>query len=68
MKTVLMREAGRFFLFFGNRATRDIMFRDEIEDLKDRFMSRLSVFHVLSREQQELDILNGHLDPEKIGY
>jgi ring-1,2-phenylacetyl-CoA epoxidase subunit PaaE len=67
MKTVLVREPGsRFFLFFGNRATRDIMFRDEIEDLKDRFLSRLSVFHVLSREQQELDILNGHLDPEKM--
>jgi ring-1,2-phenylacetyl-CoA epoxidase subunit PaaE len=67
MKTVLIREPGsRFFLFFGNRATSDIMFRDEIEDLKDRFLSRLSVFHVLSREQQELAILNGHLDPEKM--
>jgi ring-1,2-phenylacetyl-CoA epoxidase subunit PaaE len=67
MKTVLAREPGsRFFLFFGNRATGDIMFRDELEDLKDRYLSRLSVFHVLSREQQELDILNGHLDPEKI--
>jgi ring-1,2-phenylacetyl-CoA epoxidase subunit PaaE len=67
MKTVLVREPGsRFCLFFGNRATRDIMFRDEIEDLKDRFLSRLSVFHVLSREQQELDILNGHLNPEKM--
>ena len=67
MKTVLIREpASRFFLFFGNRATRDIMFRDELEDLKDRFMARLSVFHVLSRERQELDILNGRLDPEKI--
>ena len=67
MRTVLVREkASRFFLFFGNRATSDIMFREEIEDLKDRFLSRLSVFHVLSREQQELDMLNGRLDPEKI--
>ena len=67
LKTVLVREPrSRFFLFFGNRASRDIMFRDELEDLKDRYLSRLSVFHVLSREQQELDILNGHLDPEKI--
>jgi ring-1,2-phenylacetyl-CoA epoxidase subunit PaaE len=67
MKTVLTREKGsRFFLFFGNRSTADIMFRDEIEDLKDRHMSRLSVFHVLSRERQELDILNGHLDAGKI--
>jgi ring-1,2-phenylacetyl-CoA epoxidase subunit PaaE len=67
MKSVLARGTGsRFFLFYGNRATRDIMFRDEIEDLKDRYMSRLSVFHSLSRERQELDILNGHLDAEKM--
>jgi ring-1,2-phenylacetyl-CoA epoxidase subunit PaaE len=67
MRTVLKREpASRFCLFYGNRATRDIMFREEIEDLKDRYLARLSVFHVLSRERQELDILNGHLDPEKI--
>jgi ring-1,2-phenylacetyl-CoA epoxidase subunit PaaE len=65
MKSVLAR-GSRFFLFYGNRATSDIMFRDEIEDLKDRHMSRLSVFHVLSRERQELDILNGHLDAEKM--
>jgi ring-1,2-phenylacetyl-CoA epoxidase subunit PaaE len=67
LQTVLAREAGsRFFLFLGNRAGRDIMFRDQLEDLKDRYLSRLSVFHVLSREKQELDILNGRLDPEKI--
>ena len=67
MKSILACDTGsRFFLFYGNRATRDIMFRDEIEDLKDRHMTRLSVFHVLSRERQELDILNGHLDPDKI--
>ena len=65
--TVLSREpASRFFLFLGNRATADIMFRAEIEDLKDRYLARLSVFHVLSREQQELHALNGHLDADKI--
>ena len=67
VKTVLARgSASRFFLFLGNRRTADIMFRTEIEDLKDRYLSRLSVFHVLSRERQELDILNGHLDAGKI--
>jgi ring-1,2-phenylacetyl-CoA epoxidase subunit PaaE len=68
LKTVLLREpASRFFLFFGNRSTESIMFRGELEDLKDRFLSRLSVFHVLSREQQDLPILSGHLDAEKAG-
>jgi ring-1,2-phenylacetyl-CoA epoxidase subunit PaaE len=68
LKTVLLREpASRFSLFFGNRSTDSIMFRGELEDLKDRYMSRLSVFHVLSREQQDVPVLNGHLDAEKVG-
>jgi ring-1,2-phenylacetyl-CoA epoxidase subunit PaaE len=67
MKTVLAREpASRFFLFYGSRATGQILFRTEIEDLKDRFLGRLSVFHVLSQERQDLDVLNGRLDQEKL--
>jgi len=42
------------------------MFRGDIEDLKDRYLSRLSVFHVLSREQQDVPVLNGHLDADKV--
>jgi ring-1,2-phenylacetyl-CoA epoxidase subunit PaaE len=57
----------RVFLFLGNRTAADIMFRDEIEALKDRFLARFSVFHTLSRERQDVPILNGHLDAEKIG-
>jgi ring-1,2-phenylacetyl-CoA epoxidase subunit PaaE len=69
MKTVLAREpASRFFLFFGNRNTQSILFRDRLEDLKDRYLSRLSVFHVLSREQQDISALDGHLDPDKLRH
>lgn len=66
-RTVLKREAGRFFLFYGNRTTAGIMFREQLEDLKDRYLARLAIFHVLSREQQDLAVLNGHLDAEKLG-
>jgi ring-1,2-phenylacetyl-CoA epoxidase subunit PaaE len=67
MKTVLSREPGsRFFLFYGSRATGSILFRGALEDLKDRYLGRLSIFHVLSREQQDVDILNGRLDREKL--
>jgi ring-1,2-phenylacetyl-CoA epoxidase subunit PaaE len=67
LRTVLRREAGRCFLFYGNRSTADIIFREQLEDLKDRYLTRLSVFHVLSREQQDLAVLNGHLDAAKVG-
>lgn len=64
---VLSREPdSRFYLFYGNRTTTDILFRTELEELKDRFLGRLSVFHVLSREEQDLPVLNGHLDGEKV--
>lgn len=67
MKTVLAREPdSRFFLFYGSRATADILFRGALEDLKDRYLGRLSVFHVLSQEQQDVDALNGRLDEAKL--
>jgi ring-1,2-phenylacetyl-CoA epoxidase subunit PaaE len=66
LKTVLRQEAGRFFLFYGNRSTADILFREQLEDLKDRYLERLAVFHVLSREQQDITMLNGHLDTAKV--
>ncbi|MBV8592462.1 MAG: 2Fe-2S iron-sulfur cluster binding domain-containing protein [Acetobacteraceae bacterium] len=66
MKTVLAREpASHFFLFYGSRSTNEILFHEAIEDLKDRYINRLSVFYVLSRERQDLDILNGRLDRAK---
>jgi ring-1,2-phenylacetyl-CoA epoxidase subunit PaaE len=68
LKTVLRQEAGRCFLFYGNRSTDSIIFREQLEDLKDRHMARFSVFHVLSREQQDVAVLNGHLDAEKLQY
>jgi ring-1,2-phenylacetyl-CoA epoxidase subunit PaaE len=67
MSTLLREEPNsRIFLFYGNRATDSIMFRAEIEDLKDRYLSRLSVFHVLSREEQDVEALNGRLDAARV--
>ncbi|MGX1099658.1 1,2-phenylacetyl-CoA epoxidase subunit PaaE [Amorphus sp. MBR-141] len=67
IKTILAREPkSRFFLFYGNRSAQSILFKDEIEDLKDRFLDRLSVVHVLSGEAQDVPILSGRLDPEKV--
>lgn len=67
LRTLLAEEKdSRFVLFYGNRTTDGIMFRGVLEDLKDRHLARLSVFHVLSREQQDVPILNGRLDAEKL--
>ncbi len=67
MKGVLAREPNsRFFLFYGNRSTGGMLFREALEELKDRFIQRLSVFHVISGEEQDIPILHGRLDGEKV--
>jgi ring-1,2-phenylacetyl-CoA epoxidase subunit PaaE len=67
IRGILTREPNsRFFLFYGNRTTNGILFREALEELKDRFIGRLSVFHVLSQEEQDLPILHGRLNREKI--
>jgi ring-1,2-phenylacetyl-CoA epoxidase subunit PaaE len=67
IKGVLAREPNsRFFLFYGNRSTSSMLFLEELEELKDRFMQRLSLFHVISGEEQDIPILHGRLDGEKV--
>src|SRR6201994_5058500 len=67
VKGVLAREpSSRFFLFYGNRSTGGMLFREALEELKDRFMQRLSVFHVISGEEQDIPILHGRLDGDKV--
>jgi ring-1,2-phenylacetyl-CoA epoxidase subunit PaaE len=66
LKTILLAEpASQFTLVYGNRASSTIMFREELEDLKNRFTSRLSVVHVLSREHQDVELFNGRITREK---
>ena len=67
IKTALARRPdSRVALIYGSRSTSAILFRDELEALKDRFMARLSVVHVLSREQQDIPVLNGRIDAAKV--
>ncbi|WP_245944126.1 1,2-phenylacetyl-CoA epoxidase subunit PaaE [Acuticoccus kandeliae] len=67
MRTVLVREPqSRVFLFYGNQTSRSIIFREAIEDLKDRYIDRFSVHNVLSREAQDVHALNGRIDGEKV--
>lgn len=67
LRSILTREPdSRFALIYGNRNSKSIIFKEALEDLKDRFLGRLTVHHVLSREQQEIDLFNGRVDAGKI--
>ena len=56
----------RFTLVYGNRATSSVIFRDELTDLKDQYLERLSIVHVMSREQQDIELFNGRITREKV--
>jgi ring-1,2-phenylacetyl-CoA epoxidase subunit PaaE len=67
LKGVLAREPdSRFFLFYGNRSTSGMLFLEALEELKDRFIDRFSLFHVMSGEEQDIPILHGRLDGAKV--
>src|SRR5439155_23356015 len=54
IRSVLAREPkSRFALLSGNRGPSSGIFREALEDLKDRWLDRLQVIHVFSREQQQ---------------
>ncbi len=67
LATMLEREpASEALLLYGSRATPEILFRDALDDLKDRHLDQLAIAHVLSREEQDLGLFAGWLDAEKI--
>lgn len=65
-KTVLLTEPGsHVYLVYGNRGRNSIIFKEALEGLKNKFLDRLSVYHVLSREPGESDLFHGRLDQAK---
>ena len=68
MKTVLAREPlSDFTLIYGNRALRSTMFKEELEDLKNKYLTRLTLHHVFSDEHTDAPLNMGVMNRDKIG-
>jgi ring-1,2-phenylacetyl-CoA epoxidase subunit PaaE len=66
IKTTLATEPeSRFTLFYGNRSSSAVIFKEELSDLKDTYLERLNLVYVMSREPQDIAILNGRIDAQK---
>ncbi len=66
LKTTLAAEPGsEFTLVYANKGVNTIMFREELEDLKNLYMGRLNVIHVLETDAQEIDLFTGLVTEEK---
>ncbi len=68
IKTTLAREPkSTFTLFYVNKTSTSVIFKRELEDLKDRHLSRFRLFHILTREPGDLEMLSGRLDEGRCG-
>lgn len=66
IRTVLRREPkSTFTLVYANRAVNSIMFREELEDIKNLHLGRFNVLHVLENDAQEIDLFTGRVSEEK---
>lgn len=66
IKTTLLTEPNSSFtLFYGNRASSTVIFKEELTDLKDMYMDRLQLAYVMSREQQDIELFNGRITKQK---
>jgi ring-1,2-phenylacetyl-CoA epoxidase subunit PaaE len=63
---LIFRPQDRITLFYGNRFTGSIMFREEIEGIKNRFPGRFALYHILSGERPDVDLFKGRIDAEKV--
>jgi ring-1,2-phenylacetyl-CoA epoxidase subunit PaaE len=69
IKTILVSEPkSHVSLIYGNKNKSTIIFKNAIEAIKNRYLNRLSVFHVLSRERADADFLCGRIDTQKLHY
>ena len=68
LKTTLAREPNSTFtLVYANKGVNTIMFREELEDLKNLYMGRLNIIHVLETDTQEIELFTGLVTEEKCG-
>ena len=66
-KTTLLTEPqSSFTLVYGNRTKASILFKEELEALKDQFLHRFRVYHILSREKTDVPLNSGRIDTEKL--
>jgi len=67
MKTILVREPRSLFtLVYGNRSPDTVIFDHALAILKDRYLRRVALYHVFSRDQQGIDLFNGRIDRPKV--
>lgn len=67
IKTHLALEPNATFkLFYLNRTVKSIIFKEEIEQLRNQYFGRLEIFYFLTKEQRDIELFNGRFTSEKL--
>ncbi|MAN59240.1 MAG: phenylacetic acid degradation protein [Flavobacteriaceae bacterium] len=53
-------------LFYVNKTAKSIIFKEELEQLRNRYFGRLEIYYFLTRERRDIELLNGRFDAEKM--
>jgi ring-1,2-phenylacetyl-CoA epoxidase subunit PaaE len=66
IKTILRtEEQSTVTLVYGNKNVASIIFKEQLEAIKDKYLERFSLYHILSRESTDSDFNNGRIDVTK---
>ncbi len=67
IKTTLQTESGSSFtLVYGNKSRSSIIFFEELEGLKNKYLRRFNFINILSRERTDAAINFGRINTEKL--
>ncbi|WP_179344129.1 2Fe-2S iron-sulfur cluster-binding protein [Winogradskyella ursingii] len=53
-------------LFYVNKTAKSIIFKEELEQLRNRYFGRLEIYYFLTKERRDIDLFNGRFDDEKM--
>jgi ring-1,2-phenylacetyl-CoA epoxidase subunit PaaE len=65
-RALLAQPDARIIVFYGNTGSGRTMCLEELQALKDRYLARLALHFVMSREPQEVELYNGRIDPARV--
>lgn len=67
IKTHLAKEPkAKFKLFYLNRTVKSIIFKEQIEQLRNQYFGRLEIFYFLTKEHRDAELFNGRFTSEKL--
>lgn len=53
-------------LFYVNKTAKSIIFKEELEQLRNKYFGRLEIYYFLTKERRDIELFNGRFDDDKM--